>query len=91
MLFRRNDLHWWLAGFILGEFSEPSELSMDIKITLKDKAMQRAFVGGLKKEGYFEKDIIQNRNTVSLTFDVPRILQPSTRTPVTTDYTYKIK
>ena len=26
VLFRYHDIHWWLTGFSLGEFSEPSDL-----------------------------------------------------------------
>jgi hypothetical protein len=79
ILFRRKALHWWLTGFILGEFSEPSELTMDINITLKDRLMVRAFVEGLKNAGYSEDKFTVYRHRVSLTFDKPRTKQPSSR------------
>lgn len=79
-LFARKGTHWWLTGFKLGEFSEPSELTMDISITLKDKEMSNAFVEGLIDAGYYEDEITVKGNRVRLTFDEPRTLQPFTRT-----------
>ncbi|ADY55868.1 hypothetical protein Sgly_1568 [Syntrophobotulus glycolicus DSM 8271] len=80
ILFTREGKHWWLTGFKLGEFSEPSELMMDISITLKDKIMCKAFVAGLKKTGYSDKEFFVNGNTVRLIFHRPRTPQPITRT-----------
>lgn len=82
-LFEREDKHWWLSGFKLGEFSEPSELSADISITLKDENMRDAFVDGLIEAGYLEEEISIDNNTVSLRFDKPRTAQPLSRTAVT--------
>ena len=78
-LFTRNDKHWWLTGFKLGEFSETSELIMNLSITLKDLIMRDAFVEALKNVGYLENEIFINGNTVSLKFDEPLTQQPSTR------------
>ena len=80
-LFKREGRHWWLTGFILGEFSEPSELTMDIKITLKDSEMLRAFLDGLREAGYPENKFAVAENTVSLSFDTPYSKQPYTRVP----------
>ena len=83
-LFERDDQHWWLAGFKLGEYSEPSELTMDLNITLKDETMCNRFVGGLKHAGYLEQEIyITEGYNVGLTFDKPHTPQPITRTPET--------
>jgi hypothetical protein len=83
-LFSRDDKHWWLAGFKLGEYSEPSELIMYLNITLKDEPMCKAFVEELKNIGYIEnKEFIVNGNTVGLTFDKPHTPQPITRTEQT--------
>lgn len=84
-LFKRKGRHWWLTGFKLGEFSEPSQLSMDISIKLKDKTMLNEFVNGLKAAGYQDYDIAINKRTVSLIFDKPKNPQPITRT-VATDW-----
>lgn len=78
-LFTREGEHWWLTGFKLGEFSEPSELTMDIAITLKDELMREAFVAGLNKAGYADEALKIQDNTVSLIFDVPHTPQPITR------------
>jgi hypothetical protein len=67
----------------LGEFSEPSELTQEVNITLKDEVMRNAFVKGLLKAGYTEDEIINHGNTVSLEFGEPRTPQPITRTPAT--------
>jgi UDP-2,3-diacylglucosamine pyrophosphatase LpxH len=82
-LFKRKDKHWWLTGFVLGGFAEPSELVMDMSITLKDREMRDAFVKGLIKAGYSINEIQIYRNTVSLTFDKTRTPQPYTRIPST--------
>ena len=82
-LFARDDNHWWLAGFKLGEYSEPSELTMELNITLKDSVMCTAFVEALKEIGYKDEEITVNGNNVGLTFDIPHTPQPITRTPET--------
>lgn len=83
LLFSRDDKHWWLAGFKLGEYSEPSELSMKLNITLKDLGMCAAFVEGLKEAGYEEKEFTVTGNNVGLTYKIPHTPQPITRTPET--------
>ncbi|MDF2610659.1 MAG: hypothetical protein K0R92_2133 [Lachnospiraceae bacterium] len=82
-LFSRKDLHWWLTGFVLGEFSHPSELIMDIQITFKDQRMRDAFVEELFNVGYKPKDISVQDTMVSLTYDKPYSNQPATRIPLT--------
>jgi hypothetical protein len=78
-LFTRKDRHWWLTGFILGEFSEPAELTMHLTIHLKDEDMRDAFVGGLKNAGYSEDEISIRENAVSIKFDKVHTEQPITR------------
>lgn len=79
VLFTREAKHWWITGFKLGEFSNPSELTMYIKITLKDKKMRDAFIKGLKEAGYSEDKLIIDENTVCVRFDKPYTTQPLTR------------
>lgn len=81
-LFRRKDTHWWLTGFILGAFSEPHELTMEIKITLRDRAMRDGFVAGLIEAGYGRDELCLGKNMVSLIFAKPRTTQPVTRNPI---------
>jgi len=82
-LFTREGTHWWLTGFKLGEFSEPSELVMDINITLKDALMRDAFISGLKNAGYSDDQFFIRYNTVSFRYDIPKTPQPMTRKPTT--------
>ncbi len=82
-LFTRKGTHWWLTGFKLGEFSEPSELTMDITITLHNVIMRDAFVTGLWNAGYSLNEFTRNGTTVSFTFSNPHTPAPITRTPQT--------
>ena len=82
-LFTRNEKHWWLTGFVLGEFSEPEQLTMEVTITLKDRIMCNVFVNELIKAGYSSKEIKIDNNTVSFEFDKPHLPQPVTRTEET--------
>ncbi|SPF53262.1 conserved hypothetical protein [Candidatus Desulfosporosinus infrequens] len=79
-LFTRGGKHWWLTGFKLGEFSEPSELTMDIDITLRDVIMRDAFVAGLWNAGYSLAEFTRDGNTVSFTLSIPHTPPPLTRT-----------
>lgn len=82
-LFNREDRHWWLNGFKMGEFSKPSELTMDIVIQFNDSEMCYAFVEALIKAGYPEEDIWKVGYRVYFTFDKPHSEQPITRTRFT--------
>lgn len=82
-LFSRSDRHWWLTGFILGEFSEPSELKMQIRITFKDMGMANAFVKALKEIGYSSGEYYQNGTIVRVTYGEPHTSQPISRTAAT--------
>lgn len=79
-LFIRQDKHWWLTGFKLGEFSEPSELTMAVTITLQNEKMLAAFIKGLKNAGYSEQEFTPYGTTVSFEFGTPHTPQPMTRT-----------
>jgi hypothetical protein len=83
ILFTRKDRHWWLTGFMLGEFSEPSDLVMHISITLKDKEMLTAFVNSLIRIGYSKKELAIYGTTVVFKFKTPKTQQPYTRTKKT--------
>ncbi|HEY8910670.1 MAG TPA: DUF4474 domain-containing protein [Desulfosporosinus sp.] len=80
-LFTREGEHWWLTGFKLGEFSNPSELTMEITITLHDVMMRDAFVNGLWNAGYALDEFTREGDTVSFTFNRPHTPPPTTRTP----------
>lgn len=82
-LFTRAGKHWWLTGFVLGEFAEPHELTMHISITLKDYQMRDAFVASMRKAGYSAGQYHIYDTTVSFVFDKPYLPQPKTRTKAT--------
>lgn len=79
-IIKRSDKHWWLTGFKLGEFSEPSELSLDIYIKFKDRSMRKAFVSALQEAGYTAEEFDIKNTTVAIRFDKPHTKQPYTRT-----------
>lgn len=83
ILFTRSGVHWWLTGFKLGEFSKPSELSMDITLDLYDRRMASAFTDALKKAGYKENEFIVQGRRVMVRFGKPHSRQPLTRTSLT--------
>ncbi len=78
-LYYRRGYHWWLTGFVLGEYSKPKELEMDIEITLKDSVMRDAFLSGLHKAGYENGEISYLGNTVWVHFAKPHTRQPVSR------------
>lgn len=78
-LYHRRGYHWWLTGFVLGEYSRPKELEMDIEITLKDLVMRDAFLSGLYRAGYEKGEISFHENTVWIHFTKPHTRQPISR------------
>jgi hypothetical protein len=82
-LFHREDKHWWLTGFKIGEFSEPRELSMQISITFRHKSMCGSFLKAMKKIGYSEQEIKTDGITAEFLFDKTRTPQPKTRSEET--------
>lgn len=80
LLMKNKGMHWWLTGFRLGEFSDPGELELYIKITLKDPLMLQEFIKGLWNIAYSGADLTINGNTVGLLFGRPHTPQPYTRT-----------
>jgi hypothetical protein len=52
VLFTRSGRHWWLTGFMAGEFSEPEELEMEISVKLLSPGMLQAFSKALMKSGH---------------------------------------
>ncbi len=85
LMFTRSGYHWWLTGFKLGEFSKPSELSMEITMDLYDKRMANAFVESLIRAGYSQDEYRIQGRRVMIRFDKPHTKQPLTRTAFT-DY-----
>ena len=74
---RANASHWWQTGFQWGVFSHPNQLTMPVKITLKDSTMRTAFTNALLAKGY---SCEADGNTVSFTFvSSNTILNPVTQ------------
>lgn len=82
VIMTRSGHHWWLTGFKLGEFSDPSELSMEIILDLYDYEMAIAFATALQKVGYQEEEYVIQGNRVMVKFDKPHTDQPITRSAV---------
>ena len=51
-IIRGPEMHWWLTGFKWGVLSDPSQLSVDVTITLKDNPMCNAFMTGIAGRPY---------------------------------------
>jgi hypothetical protein len=83
LLFTRSAYHWWITGFKLAEFSQPSELTMDIILDLYNRQMAEAFVKGLKEAGYTESEYAVRGHRVYVHFDKPHTQQPFTRNSIT--------
>jgi hypothetical protein len=69
VLTRGPEPHWWLTGFKWGVYSDRSELTLDVAITLKDQAMLQAFQGGIAGRNYANLKV--DGLTVSFTLDQP--------------------
>lgn len=44
-----SDRSWWLTAFLVGEYSKPSRLSMDISISFPNSEMQCSFMNALRQ------------------------------------------
>ncbi|MCH1981700.1 DUF4474 domain-containing protein [Ruminococcus sp. OA3] len=81
-ILRRKDLHWWLTGFKLGEFSEPNALTMDAAITFPDRQMRDAFTDSLMRIGYGRHEFSVRMKTVSIHYTKPHSPQTESRNKV---------
>lgn len=72
----RDDIHWWLTGFVLGEFVWPWELYMEVCISFRDEQMQDAFYQALMRTGYSEDKVCINGSSVCFCFCCPYSKQP---------------
>lgn len=71
-LFQREQNHWWLTGFRLGEFSYPGELMLEVSITFEYHDMLEAFLEGCYRAGYQPEDMHVWCNRVSFSFYRPK-------------------
>lgn len=77
LLFQRIENHWWLTGFMLGKFSYPGELLLEVTITFEDRNMMEEFVKGCYRTGYRPEDLRIFRNQASLCIYQPKSPQTS--------------
>lgn len=75
-LFQRGHRHWWLTGFILGEFSKPEQLIMEAEIIFKEEEMAKAVVEAMDLAGYEEEKAFARGRRVYFYFTRPMTRQP---------------
>lgn len=78
-IFTREGQYWWITGFVLGEYSEPEELSMNIEIEFKNEDILKAFLNGLRSAGYIDEEFEVSKTVVKLKFEEPKTSQPKSR------------
>lgn len=72
----RDEVHWWLTGFVLGEFSNPDELGMEVAVVFPNVQMQHAFYEALLQAGYHKDNVCVSGRKVSFSFTKPHTRQP---------------
>lgn len=65
---RNSGRHWWLTAFLVGCFSRPSSLSMEVSICFPTREMLSAFVNGLMRVGYRKDSICVKGLSVCFVF-----------------------
>ncbi len=66
--FELREVHWWLAGFGVGEYCAPKELSLMASVTFRNERMRDRFVEGMLRAGYRFRDLRICGETVSFLF-----------------------
>ena len=90
VLIRRHDTHWWLTGFMLGEYSKPAELTMIAEIVFPDGQMCIQFINALRKLGYNRRNMSVFRNTVRIRFEKPFTRQSDSKKSIRSRFKMKI-
>lgn len=78
-LFCIRKKHWWLTGFLAGEYCEPEALTMKAAIMFPNRRMLQSFTESLFELGYRECDLCLCGRTVGFVFDKPHSPQPHKR------------
>lgn len=76
VLFRRNGRHWWLTGFVPGEFSKPKKLILEAKVSFKAVGMAQAAAKAIRQAGYESGQVTLLENHVYFYFEKPKTRQP---------------
>ncbi len=82
-LFERQEPHWWLTGFRLGECALPHQVKMVARLTFANRLMCQSFVNGLRRAGYRTNEYQVFGESVKILFYTPHTKQPLTRGPIT--------
>lgn len=75
-LFHQKGRHWWMAGFVLGEYSKPKHLAMETELVFKNDEMAIAVLEAIEKRGYTKEQVLRNGNRILFFFDKPKSRQP---------------
>lgn len=75
-VFDFSQRHWWLAGFCMGQYSDPENLALKVSVTFQDYQMMKCFVESLMNMGYHKCDIAVCNLTVTFVFSCCHAKQP---------------
>lgn len=75
-LFQRSGRHWWLTGFILGEFSKPKQLVVEAKLVFKNPQMAQEAARAIRLAGYERDQVTLFGRRVYFLFKKPKTRQP---------------
>lgn len=90
ILLRRYDTHWWLTGFVLGEYSKPQDVVMVAELIFPNTEMCLSVLNSLRKLGYDKRNMRVLGNTIRLRYQKPFSKQPATRRRITSKIKMKM-
>ncbi|MCI8824410.1 MAG: DUF4474 domain-containing protein [Lachnospiraceae bacterium] len=76
MIIHRQDRHWWLTGFKLGQYNRRRDLIMEAEILFPTMEMRDAFLTACRKLGYRRENLTYSSRSVWICFDRPKSKQP---------------
>ena len=76
ILMMRDEVHWWLTGFVLGEHSDAAQLAMEVSIGFPNYGMRNAFYEALLRAGYHKENICVEGLCIRFGFTKPHTCQP---------------
>lgn len=72
-MFYRKQEHWWLTGFLIGKWTQPSDLTAEYSIVFPDTEMCDSFLISLIEQGYGRNEVERRGNRVWFCFSEPKI------------------
>lgn len=76
VLFERIGRHWWLTGFVLGEFSKPKHLVLETELVFSSSKMAQEAAKAIRESGHEREKVVLTGNHVYFRFDKPKTKQP---------------